>query len=99
MEYKDFLEIGELLKEQNAKITQLYRLSVDLIDFVDVYYKIATISIRSHYGEVGLDWWSWYCWENDFGRGNLTANDSEGNPICQDWEGLWKYLEENHKIK
>ncbi len=27
------------------------------------------------------------------------ARDSEGNPICYSYESLWKYLEENHKLK
>jgi hypothetical protein len=99
MKLEEFIQIGELLKEQEAKLNQLYKLSVDLIEFSDAYYKIISTCIRSHYGEGGLDWWSWFCWENDYGRGTLTAHDEENNPICFDWESLWKYLEENHKAK
>jgi hypothetical protein len=67
-----------------------------LIDFVDPYHGIIHSLIREIYGDEGLDWWSWFCYENDFGRGTLEAWDENETPICYDLKSLWEYLE---KIK
>jgi hypothetical protein len=49
--------------------------------------------MKEIYGEEGVDWFSWFCYENDYGQGGLEAWDENKNPICYSFESLWEYLE------
>lgn len=93
MTYERFLKITLVLKRQDEIINRLYKNKVDLIDFVDPYHEIVTELIKEVYGEEGYDWFSWFCYENDFGSGTLEAWDENKNPICYSHESLWEYLE------
>lgn len=103
MEYGEFLKVILGLQKEGRVISDLYDKKVDLIEFVDPYNAIISTLIKSIYGEKGLDWFSWFCYENDFGQkswtdkeGNPTsgATDENGNPICYSFESLWEFLEE-----
>ena len=98
MTYKTFLEVTLQLQKQDRIIDNLYKNNVDLIEFVDPYHKIVTILIEEIYGKEGLDWWSWFCYENDFGQKGLEAWDENKNPICHSFESLWEFLEANKPI-
>lgn len=93
MTYERFLKITLVLKRQDEIINRLYKNKVDLIDFVDPYHEIVTELIKEVYGEEGYDWFSWFCYENDFGSGTLEAWDENKNRICYSHESLWEYLE------
>jgi len=93
MEYSKFKEITNAIKQQDQVISKLYKQKVDLLDLVDPYHAIITNLIKEIYGEVGYDWWSWFCYENNFGTGKLEAWDKEGKPICYNLKSLWEYLE------
>lgn len=96
MEYKDFLKVGLGLQKAVDRSRKLYELNVDLIEFETDYHNIIDTLLKQIYTEEGCDWFDWYCWENDFGRGTLTAQDKDGNPICYSWETLYEELK-NHK--
>jgi hypothetical protein len=51
------------------------------------------VLIKEIYGEKGLDWFSWFCYESEFGQKH-GATDENDNPICYDWESLHLYLEQ-----
>jgi len=93
MKYSKFQEITNAIKKQDKVISKLYKQKVDLLDFVDPYHVIISELIKEIYGEVGYDWWSWFCYENDFGEGKLEAWDETKKPICYDLKSLWEYLE------
>jgi len=93
MKYEKFEKIINRLKMQDYIIDDLYSKKVDLIEFVNPYNFIIETFIEEIYGEEGYDWFIWFCYENDFGMGELTANDDEGNPICYDVKSLWEYIE------
>jgi len=97
MNYKNFLRVGLLLQKNSKELTKLYKLKVDLLDFVDPYNESISILIESIYGKEGCDWWSWYCYENDFGTRGLEAWDENKKRICYSWESLYEYLEKNCK--
>jgi hypothetical protein len=100
MKYDRFLKVVLGLQKEDRVIKQAYDIGVDMINFVDPYHKIINELITEVYGEEGYNWFSWFCWENDFGQGGLTANDEKDNPICYSVESLWECLEENYnKIK
>jgi len=98
MTYENFLKIilkQEVLDEQIK------------IEFVDRYHEIISTLIKEIYGEEGYDWYSWFCYENDYGRKEWSTKDGKieysatnekGDPICYSFETLWEYLEENHLI-
>lgn len=68
MTYERFLKITLGLQVESDRNNNLYKLGVDLINFIDPYHKMINELMCEVYGEDGYDWWSWFCWEADFGR-------------------------------
>jgi len=97
MTYERFLKIITEIEKQDKLVSALYDLKVDLIDWTDPYSSIIGELIKEIYGEEGYDWFSWFCYERNFGSKEIGAWDENGNPICYDVKSLWKYLEKNHK--
>ena len=94
MTYENFLKVTLRLQKQERVINNLYKNNVDLIEFVDPYHQVISTLLEEVYGKEGLDWWSWFCYENDFGQGTLEAWDADKNRICYSLESLWEFLEE-----
>ena len=94
MTLEKFTELINSLQTESDIISDLYKNKVDLIEFVDPYHSIITLLITEIYGEEGIDWFSWFCYENDFGKKKMEAWDENENPICYDVESLWRFLEE-----
>lgn len=67
MTYERFLKITMELKRQDELLHELYEKKVDLIDFIDPYRGVITELIKEVYSEEGYDWWSWFCYENEYG--------------------------------
>ena len=95
MTYERFLKITLGLQKQDRIVSDLYDKKVDLLDFVDPYHSTISELIKEVYGEEGYDWWSWYCYENDYGQKGLEAFDKDNNRICYSLESLWEFLETN----
>ena len=98
MTYENFLKVILQQQKSDRVISEAYKLNIDLLEFVDPYHHIISTLIKEIYGEEGYDWYSWFCYENDYGTGTLTANEADGTPICYSHESLWEYLEKNHLI-
>lgn len=96
MTYERFLKITTTLKRQDELVSELYEKRVDLLDFADPYHQVITELIKEVYGDIGYDWWAWFCYESDYGNkwGTKGAEDENGKPICYSWESLYEYLEE-----
>lgn len=94
MTYENFLKVTLQLQKQDQVINNLYKNNVDLLEFVDPYHQVISTLLEEVYGKEGLDWWSWFCYENDFGQGTLEAWDADKNRICHSLESLWEFLEE-----
>ena len=97
MELERFKTIIETLRDASDRTDQLYKLNVDLIDFTDPYHRVIHQLIEEVYSQEGIDWWSWFCYEKDFGRGEVEAWDKDGNKICYDIESLHRLLETEYK--
>lgn len=97
MTLEKFTKIVSILKIQTETIHQLYKLKVDLIEYVDAYESVIALLIKEVYNDEGYDWFSWFCYELEFGdkvsKDNPRAWDKYNNPICYDVESLWSYLE------
>jgi hypothetical protein len=94
MTYENFLKVILQLQKQDLIIDNLYKDKVNLVDFVDPYHGIIDTLIKEIYGEQGADWFSWFCYEADYGQKGVGAWDENNNPICYSHESLWEYLEE-----
>jgi hypothetical protein len=94
MTYETFLKITLELQRQERIVDDLYKSKIDLLEFIDPYHGLIHLLIKEIYGEEGVDWFSWFCYENDYGRGTLEAWDADKNPICYSLESLWEFLEE-----
>lgn len=99
MEYSEFLKIINILKKASDQIDVLEDNGINIYDFVEPFHTIVDILIKTIYGEDGVDWFGWFCYENDFGEGTLTATDNDNNPIAYSIESLWALLEAEYKIK
>ncbi len=103
MELSTFTVMINTLKKQSDDINVLNSLNVDLINFADPYECVITTLFTEIYGLEGYDWFSWFCYENDFGRKmskkNPKAWDKDEKPICYDVKSLWNYLETEYKTK
>jgi hypothetical protein len=95
MTYSDFSVIVETLQKQSDLLNDLYHKNVDLFEIVDPYDVVIRTLLTEIYTAEGYDWFSWFCYENDFGTGTLDANDENG-PICYDVKSLWEFLETNY---
>ena len=73
MKYERFEKIVLELQEQDKVLTQLNNHNIDLANFIDPYFIIINELIQEVYGDEGYDWFSWFCWENNFGEGDLDA--------------------------
>ena len=93
MTYENFLKVITAIEKQDRAVSTLYDLKVDLIEWTDPYGVIIGKLLEEIYGEEGVDWFNWYCYENNFGTGGLEAWDENKNPICYNTKSLWEYLE------
>jgi len=82
------------LEQQEVKNRELYKLDIDITNFLDEYNTIITTLLRVYYGEEGEDWLSWYLYERDPEAPVDQASDENGNPICYDFDSLWEILEQ-----
>jgi hypothetical protein len=96
MKYSEFSCIIETLQKQSDLVGELYLKKVDLLEFADPYDIIIRILLTDIYTAEGYDWFTWFCYENDFGTGTLDANDENG-PICYDIKSLWEFLENSYR--
>jgi hypothetical protein len=96
MTYETFLKLTLELQKQERIVDNLYENKIDLLEFIDPYHGLIHLLIKEIYGEEGVDWWSWFCYENDYGQKGLEAWDENKNRICYSLESLWEYME---KIK
>lgn len=93
MTYENFLKVLLGLKAESERLDALHQAGLDLVNFSDPYHIIIQTLLTEIYGEVGYDWISWFCYENDFGQKGLRAWDKDKNPICHSFQSLWEYIE------
>ena len=67
MNLENFQSIIDLLKEQQRRTDLATALRIDLVEFADPMFQIVDILIREVYGDDGYDWFTWFCYDNEFG--------------------------------
>jgi len=68
MTYKNFLQITLGLQKAGRDATELYKMNVDLYDYVDPYHTIINVALSEIYTKKGIEWLQWFMYENDFGQ-------------------------------
>jgi hypothetical protein len=76
MTYESFLKVLLSLQKQDRVISKAYEMKIDIIDFVDPYHAIISVLIKEIYGEVGYEWFSWYCYDSEFGQRDWSTQAS-----------------------
>jgi hypothetical protein len=90
-----FTKMIDGINERDAKIHELYKLGVDLINLDEEYHRDVTQPLfLEAFGEKGWDWISWFIYERPSFRKDRDhhATDENGNPICYDIPSLFEYI-------
>ena len=96
MNIKVFKEIVSLLKKQGEDDIAVYKLGIDMINFIDPISSAISHLIGAYYGVEGKETFDWWCYEKDWGtRKDFDMTDVDGNILCKTIEELHQYLEEN----
>lgn len=117
MKYETFKRFLDSYRKGENMMSELHSIG---IDFYEGKYKISEILydqlisfLSSHYDEEGVEWVSWFIFENEYGEKDWStvksmdgtkgqkygAFDEGGNPIFYSHESAWDYLEKYHRIK
>ena len=76
MTYANFLKVILHQQKLDIQVDKAYELKIDLIDFVDGYHQIISTLIKEIYGEDGYEWYSWFCYESDYGTRDWSTKPS-----------------------
>jgi hypothetical protein len=60
----------------DIQVDKAYELKIDLIDFVDGYHQIISTLIKEIYGDDGYEWYSWFCYESDYGTRDWSTKST-----------------------
>lgn len=94
-------EAIKLIKEANEytdKIYNEYRLDITETPMFQCPGRLFDLLIESHYTEEGADWIYWWCFECDFGRNLLNAENEDGHLICQTFDELYEYCKQYERV-
>ena len=102
MTYVDFLAVGLRLQRQDMVRSELMKLGVDVLDLCEPYDEIIHTLIKEVYGEKGADWFSWFCYESDFGTKDwskvptyMKNDDGTSTKMCEVGEQIHGAHDEN----
>ena len=94
MKLEVFKEIVNKLQEQDQILDRIYSAGIDITQLIDPVQSVVSHLIGSIYGKVGLDVFSWWCYEKEWGtRTDLTMTDADGKTFCNTIEELHEYME------
>ena len=79
MTYENFLKVIMTQRKMEQKIQKAYNIKIDLIDFVDEYSVMTQTLLTEIYTKEGYDWYSWFCWENDYGEKDWSKTSLRQN--------------------
>ena len=99
MEYEQFEKIINLQSEHSKRLSELYKLRVDVLELCDELQTAISLLWDEILTVEGADWLSWFLYEKNYIGGelreDLTAWDENKKEICKDLPGLYEYLKES----
>ena len=91
MKYETFEKLITELQNISGRLSKLYDLGVDLINFDEPNQRVITILMEELFGKEGMGWIDWFVYERISHNGEiLGAWDKDKNPICYDIKSLWE---------
>lgn len=94
MKIETLKQIVEKLEKISKRGQELYKSDVDLINYDDDFYTVIDLLLKEVFSVEAHDWFDWYCYENNFGKGDLEAFNKNGNRICRNIEELFELINE-----
>ena len=91
MKFEQFKEVVDTYQKKSDSVSTAYDIGIDVINYVDDYCRILTVLLNEIFTEESVGWFEWYCFENDFGKGDLEAK-TNGTPICRDVKELFDLM-------
>ena len=95
MEYSDFLKVTLSLQKMDRTLSEANKLNVDLVNFVEPYHEIVDVLIKNIYGEEGLDWFQWFCYESEYG----TRDWSKGDCYRHNEDGTTELIHKDGEVR
>jgi hypothetical protein len=94
MKLEVFKDVVNKLQEQQKILDNTYNAGIDISNLFDPINYVVYHLIGSIYGIVGLDVFSWWCYEKEWGtREDITMTDENDKTLCNNIEELRVYLE------
>lgn len=91
----------DLIEEINKVADKLYndyKIEICETPMFQVPGSLFDLFIESHYTNEGADIIYWWCFECDFGRNALNAEDEDENLICQTFDELYEYCKQYERV-
>ena len=99
MKRDTFMKACERMKTSNDRIQAVYKLNIDLTEFMDddawVIQHLWSVILTPE----GYEWFSWFMYEKAYLyelRDHMKAYDENKNEICQTIDDLYEYLVTNN---
>ena len=94
MTFQDFERMIVQMHKSDLNTTKLYELGVDIAETNSPLLMVIEKLLYAYFGAKGADWITWYCYENEYGTGNLKAWDENDQPICHTLQSLYEVIME-----
>jgi hypothetical protein len=103
MKFEEFKDMTDLMVKHWKGVDKCYNIGIDIHEFLDTQERLVNTLWGHILTNEGLDWFNWFMYEKNYihdgvGRSDLTAS-ADGEPICENLEGLYDYLTENNYFK
>lgn len=89
------------IKEIDNATSKLYNdYKIDIVEtaMFQVPGKLFDLLMESNYTKEGVDVINWWCFECDFGKNPLNAEDENENLICQTFDELYEYCKQYERV-
>jgi hypothetical protein len=103
MKFEEFKGMTDLMVKHWKAVDTCYNIGIDIHDLLDAQDMLVNTLWGHILTEEGVDWFNWFMYEKNYihdgvGRADLTAS-ADGEPICENLEGLYNYLTGNNYFK
>jgi hypothetical protein len=94
MKYENFLKVIMTQRKMEEQVAKAYDLKINLMDFVDDYHLITKTLLTEVYGEAGYDWYTWFCYENEYGERDWSKSPT----LVRQADGSFVTLEQDEVV-
>lgn len=92
------IDLIEQIDEVADKLYNDYKIEIAETPMFQVPGQLFDLLIECNYTSEGADIIYWWCFECNFGRNPLNAEDKDGHLICQTFDELYEYCKQYERI-